>query len=305
MFKKSLCIIISILFLCLQLSQACFAKALIEDKVVAEFFKGQPFSRPIYKAALIEDEIATAAFKGKHLSKPVYTPEIIEDKIAQKTFKDQKLSKYIFKLHIIEDKIVTNSYKDKKLSKPVYKYTVLEDRVALDSFKGQKLKKTVFKYNLLDEDTIDIEVTVSALSEIKTSHAHFEIIESKHTGSGKFDIGDKVSFRIKNDVIKDGKLLIRKGTLVKAIVGNIVPSSNRGAPAEVTVERFITRDINGNKVELAGEIKKRGINLYLPYFILAVAGTPFTFGASQALLYMHGGQAKIKYGEEFTLYYEN
>jgi|GEM_PF-3603066 len=305
MFKKFFIISISVLFFCLQTCPAAFAEEFIRDEAAAEYFKGQELSRPVYKPVLIEDRVAEEALQGEKLSKPVFKQEIIEDRIAQETFRDKNVEKYRFKLHIIRDECVTRCYKGKELSRPVHRFTLLEDRVAVESFKGYNLRKPVFKYRLLDEDTIDIEITVSSTSKISTEHVHFESFKSKHTGSGDIDIGENVRFMIVNDVKKDGKVLIRKGTPVQAIIGSIVPSSNRGVPAEVMVERFITRDVNGNRVALAGEVRKRGINLYLLYTILAIAGAPFTFGASELFLYLHGGQAKIKPGDEFTVYYEH
>ncbi len=280
LFKKSLCITISALFLCFQCNLATYANDIIEDSVALNCYKGQKLSKPVFKRELIVDEVVSEFYKEKNPSK------------------------HIFKLNLIEDNFVAKIYRGKQLSKTKLNYKLLEDEVVIARYSGQKLTKPVFSYRLFDENTVDVEVTVSSSSVISTNHVHFESFGGIDLGRG-IDIGNPVTFHIVNDVKKDGKLVIRKGTPVKAIIGNIISSSSGGAPAEVTVERFITQDIYGNKIELFGEVQKRGINLYLPYYLLAVGGYPFTFGLSAFILYLHGGQARISPGHEFTLYYED
>jgi len=253
--KNFLCIKISLLFLCLQLSL------------------------PSYATDIIEDRVAIESFKGQELTKPVYT------------------------LQLIEDNFVSQSFQGMNLLKPVYKYVFLEDRVALETFAGKHLYRPVYKCKLLDENSKDIEVVVASNSTIATNHAHFELINGLNLGVGR-DIGESVRFRVEKDVIKDGNLFIRRGTPIDAIIGDIVPSSSRGAPAEVSIEQFITHDVYGNSVELLGNVTKRGLSLTLPLYLLAAGGYFFTAGFSQYILLLHGFQAKIKPRQRFTIYYE-
>ena len=57
-------------------------------------------------------------------------------------------------------------------------------------------------------------------------------------------IGDKVAFKVVKDVVKDGKVLIEKDTIVYAKIGEVSPRAMGGAPAEMTIEGFEMYDKN-------------------------------------------------------------
>lgn len=275
MFKKYFCLFITINVIAIQLNLVAYA-----DQV-------------------IEDEIIQAGFKSKNISKPVYKPSIIEDESVEKSFKNKTLSKPLIVMSIIEDETVKEQFKNKDLSKPVFKDEVIEDEFALGTLDTANIARPVYKQKFITETDTSIAIIIGCKSKIATNQADIGDIR---VGSRKLDVGDKVNFKVLNNVIKNGELFIAKDTKVDAIVGNITPSSKAGAPAELTVERFITTDINGNKVELTGNIIKKGANLTPLVYLLAYGGYPFSFGLSILALYIPGGQAVIGTQQKFTLY---
>lgn len=273
MCKKPIYILAPLLFL-LKVQLVAIAVMPVYDTVVTEYYKGHKLSKPAYKTVFVED--TSPAVMGLRTS---YRPKRVLDNI------------------------VLDYYRGRDLKRTKSSLTLLDDE-AVDVFRGQNLVHCAYKQKIFSEVQKDTEVKVSCIRKISTNHSYYGNVD-KVAGRHSIDIGDRATFRVAADIKKAGKLVIREGTVVDAIVGNIVPSSTRGAPAEVVIERFVTVDVNGKKVELVGEVHKRGINMYIPYCLLGYGAYPFTFGASIFLIYLHGGQAVIRPGETFTLLYED
>lgn len=223
---------------------------------------------------------------------PCFAIVIIEDEVARESFRGQDLVRPVFKLELIEDYVARESFRGLNLVRPVFGVGLIEDYVARESFRGQKLVRPVYKVRIVSEDSRSEKIVVTPLSTIRT-------------GRGNFNrVGDKIRFRVKDDVLVDGKLLLKKGAIVDAIVGGFVARSAVGTPAEITVERFVSRDVYGNEIEFFGDINKKGLDLTPLIAFAAYGANMFMFGLGYAVLMIPGGQAKITPKQEFAIYYE-
>ncbi|MFA6988943.1 MAG: hypothetical protein WC197_02635 [Candidatus Gastranaerophilaceae bacterium] len=218
--------------------------------------------------------------------------EIIEDDVALQAFKGQNLSKPVYKLEIIEDAVALQSFKGQILSKPVFNNGIIEDNVAMQAFKGQILSKPVFHIKLIDENAEIVRVLVKA--------DHYTIRSKNLT------INQKVCFVVVDDVKKNKELFIRKNTPMSGMVETITKAGWAGDPAELIIGRFTTTDVNGNKIDIAGEIIKTGANRAYwvrPVFYTGELLPPYS--TPLLLVYfIKGGNAKITPRKKFTLYYE-
>ena len=119
-------------------------------------------------------------------------------------------------------------------------------------------------------------------------------------------VGTRVSFKIVEDVYKNGELFIKKGTDAYAIVGRSVPAMFGGASGEVQVDRFRTFDVDGNIVRLSGVIENEGFSTGYLTNLIGMALVPFTFGTSALLVFLvPGTSGAIKPELVYTLYYDS
>ena len=117
-------------------------------------------------------------------------------------------------------------------------------------------------------------------------------------------IGETVKFKVQNDVTKNGKTIISKGSVVYASVGEVSPRGMGGVPAEMTLEKFYLTGSAGKIVELDGEINSSGYTLAVWIGLVELATTPFLFGlAAPALRVLPGGQAVVTPRKKYAVYY--
>jgi len=74
-----------------------------------------------------------------------------------------------------------------------------------------------------------------------------QIISTKHD---EIEVGDPISFKIMNDVYVGDKIYIQKGTSVKGIVDFVHNNGWAGDSAEIKLNRFITKNANGEKISI-------------------------------------------------------
>ena len=68
--------------------------------------------------------------------------------------------------------------------------------------------------------------------------------------------GQKVQFRVPNDILCNGRTILHKGDIVDARLETIVYPGRGGLPAELTIDNFEIPDINQS--QLIGEYNKKG-----------------------------------------------
>jgi len=241
-------------------------------------------------AADIEDELSAQVFKEQNLENPIYTQEIIQDECIKNL--NDKSDKPIISQEFLNDELLSNGLNEKQLQKPTVNNTIIIDYIPDKESNNQNLMKFDGKYKFIDENDQTVYIPISSINLLATQKGLFE--------------GKKVNFIVISDVMKNGEVFIKKDTPVEAFVETITKSSFAGDPAELIIGRFTSKDINGNKICITGEIDKKGANRALWVKPLMYAGycVPI-FGTPLLLLYfVKGGKAKIKPKCKFKLYLE-
>ncbi len=108
--------------------------------------------------------------------------------------------------------------------------------------------------------------------------------------------GDGVNFVVSEDVIKDGKILVKKGEKVTARIETISDSGEYGVAADIIIGNFKI-----GKIPLLGELTKEGFTH--AYWVIPVSNAAGFFipFSNYAFKFIHGGHAKIKPSETFEL----
>lgn len=261
------------------------------------YAKAQPTKKTVLKAT-IKKEIKNDQPKTK------YESEIIEDELA-KEIEAQSVQKIKYKKLEIKDDAVAILPVDTKAQKRMYKEEILDDEKVVISKSNKKYKPSDYVKQVKTEN--GSEVILRPVKRISTKSKRIKI--KKDTGEEEYrvpfpSIGDKVAFKVVKDVIKDGKIVIPKGTIVYASVGEVAPRAMGGAPAEMTLENFEMKDKNGNMISLDGEIASSGYSLSFWIGLAELATTPFLFGLAVPLLrVLPGGQAVVSPKKNYVVYY--
>lgn len=225
---------------------------------------------------------------------PIYAlAEIIEDTTAPKNTKDLVFLKAEYESEVIEDECI-KELKNKGYKKEKYQFVLIEDSIVqndedLHSLKG--LAKYNGAYKLIDEKAQITRIYVSS-SELITATTIKE--------------GQTLKFIVTKDVYRDGKIFIKKGTPVNAILELVSKQTYFGDPAEIEVGRLVTNDINGKIINIEGTIRQEGANraMWVKPLYYAGINVPYFGLLFYSLYFVKGGKAKIKPSKEFEFYYE-
>lgn len=72
-----------------------------------------------------------------------------------------------------------------------------------------------------------------------------QVISTHHD---EIEVGDKIKFFVSKDVKVDGKIYLEKGTNIYGIVDFVHNNGWAGDSAEIKFNKFITQNINGEKI---------------------------------------------------------
>ncbi len=112
--------------------------------------------------------------------------------------------------------------------------------------------------------------------------------------------GEKLQFKITEDVFINKSKILEKGTLVNATIETIITSGMNGFPDEVILNRFEIPGIKNSQIR--NEYIKTGRNRCYWVYPLKWALTPIPFVGSLTNL-IKGGHAQIKTDDIITIYY--
>ena len=207
-----------------------------------------------------------------------------------------------FNMPVIEDELADSWPSDLKNKKRKYKKEIMRDEPILISSENKKYKRSDYKKQVKTEN--GIAVVLSPVTKISTRNKKLKVDKKTAYKMAYPDIGDRVAFKVVNDVEKDGKLLVAKDTIVYAKISEVSPRAMGGAPAEMTIESFEMYDKKGNLVPLDGEIASSGYSLSFWIGLAELATTPFLFGLAVPLLrLLPGGQAVVSPRKNYVVYY--
>lgn len=125
------------------------------------------------------------------------------------------------------------------------------------------------------------------------------ILEEVTSKSGAVE-SQSLFFRVRDDVIYNGRTIAKKNDVVKAKLETVIPRGMNGFPAELIVDNFNFPEIK--KSQLVSTYTKKGMNRSLWVYPLKWALTPIPFAGSFTNFIM-GGEAKIKKTDIITVYY--
>lgn len=192
-----------------------------------------------------------------------------------------------------------------KNAKKEFEVPLIQDEPIIITEENKKLKKTVYTGKVKTEK--GIEVVLKPLHKIKTKNTSIKVKRDKEIEKYKIalpEIGERVCFKVVNDVVRNEKIIIPKNTTVYAKIGEVSPRAMGGAPAELTLEKFEILDKDGKIIPLDGTVSSSGYSLAAWIGVAELATTPFLFGLAVPLLrVLPGGQATVTPKKNYVVYY--
>ena len=289
--KKTISIIlIAALFLSMN-GLGCYAKSPIK--------KNAP--KTVLKAG-IKKEVKRS--NTKKTQKEEFVIPTIEDE-AVTSLNNVQTKKFKYKNTVIEDELISALPKTKSTKKYKYKQEILSDEKIVMSEENKKIKRSDYKKSVKTE--AGLAVVLKPLNKICTKSKRLKYHNENGTDSVNLPypyVGDRVAFKVVEDVVYNDKTIIEKDTIVYAKIGEVSPRAMGGAPAEMTIEGFEIYDKSGKLIPLDGEIASSGVSLSFWIGLAELATTPFLIGLAVPLLrLLPGGQAVVTPRKNYIVYY--
>lgn len=270
---------------------ACFAKSPIKKSA----------KKTVLKVGIKKDVKRNIPPKTK---KEEFIIPTIEDE-AITSLKNTQAKKVEYKNTIIEDDVISALPKTQSVKKHKYKQEILSDEKIVMSNENKKLKRSDYKKTVKTE--AGLAVVLKPLNKISTKNKRLKYQNENGTDSVNLPypyVGDRVAFKVVEDVVYNDKTVIEKDTIVYAKIGEVSPRAMGGAPAEMTIEGFEIYDKNGKLIPLDGEIASSGVSLSFWIGLAELATTPFLIGLAVPLLrLLPGGQAVVSPRKNYIVYY--
>lgn len=160
-----------------------------------------------------------------------------------------------------------------------------EDLVKTLEFVDVTKPETNLQYNYSSVESVPIVLRIT------------EKITTKNSGVYE---GQVLNFKVQKDVVLNGKLLLKKGLIVKANVQTVMTKGMNGIPAEIVLGNFSIPGIDNSK--LYSYYSKYGADrsLYVLPLKWALTVLPPTGSLTN---FIPGGEAKIGLKDDIILYY--
>lgn len=295
MIKQNIKKIISVILIAALFSSmnglGCYAKAPIK----------KPAKKTVLKVGIKKDVKRNIPKRPK---KEEFIIPTIEDE-AITSLKNTHAKKVEYKNTIIEDDLISALPKTQSAKKHKYKQEILSDEKIVMSDENKKLKRSDYKKSVKTE--AGLAVVLKPINKICTKSKRLKYQNENGTDSVNLPypyVGDRVAFKVVEDVIYNEKTVIEKDTIVYAKIGEVSPRAMGGAPAEMTIEGFEIYDKNGKLIPLDGEIASSGVSLSFWIGLAELATTPFLIGLAVPLLrLLPGGQAVVSPRKNYIVYY--
>ncbi len=254
---------------------------------------------PVYTESIDPEYV-----KSKNSQKKEFVMPVFVDEAAAQLPKDCKKPRYIPRQFV--DIAFVNVNVD-SVEKKAFTPVVFKDIPVKLGEEDKYFVKPVFSGRISVDNLIPVKVSPDALIKPVSKPVPAVVNGVKTNIPQEYPlVGTRVSFKIVEDVYKNGELFIKKGTDAYAIVGRSVPAMFGGASGEVQVDRFRTFDVDGNIVRLSGVIENEGFSTGYLTNLIGMALVPFTFGTSALLVFLvPGTSGAIKPELVYTLYYDS
>ena len=186
---------------------------------------------------------------------------------------------------LIRDELVETTL-DKSLKPAPYVQKVYRDKLVEKTLKGKDFGKPVPNLNYDYSDSDAVVVRLRPKTKISTH--------------SRLKDGDVVKFVVAQNIVYNGKIVLKKNSEVSAVVENISPNDRYGVPANLVISRFTTEALP--KKTLDGEINRQGKNHSVWVYPLSYFLMPF-FGAGIGTTFIRGGNVSIPPDEIIEIYY--
>lgn len=167
-----------------------------------------------------------------------------------------------------------------------------------------------FSAPFIDDDFVNETLKDKDFKEIKvnTDYNYTRIhcipiklqIDKKITTRKNLHDGDILTFKVKNDVRHNRKVLLKKGTVVTGRVKTYMTRGWGGIPGQIILDDFEIPGIDSN--QLKSTYIKKGLNLTLLIMPIKWVLTPIPFVGSFTNLII-GGSANIDSNDTIVIYY--
>ncbi len=154
---------------------------------------------------------------------------------------------------------------------------IVKDEFADTYFKNIQTEKPLPHLNYNYESTVKIPIRMHITEDIKNENHVYA--------------GQPVTFRVVNDVIYNGNIIIPKNTTVPARVETIISSGMNGIPASIIFGNFEFENIDANKIDYTYERFGQDRSLWVYPLKWALTILPPTGSLTN---FIKGGHAKLK-----------
>lgn len=127
-----------------------------------------------------------------------------------------------------------------------------------------------------------------------------QITNSISTKKDNIYDGEKLEFRVREDVFYDNKIIIKKGTIVKAEIETYITRGWNGIPAALIIDNFEIPNIEKDKLKSLYIKKGANRTIYILPVKWALTPLPPTGSFTNIIL---GGHAKITPKDKIVIYY--
>lgn len=136
---------------------------------------------------------------------------------------------------------------------------------------------------------------IGKISFAKEMPVHIKPVSKITTSNVNLQEGDSANFVIKDDVLINSKLYLKKNTPVSGIITSLEENDYQYKPATLYIDNFVAKDVNNKTVKLKGIIYKKGNDHWM---ITQFIPLPLTI--------LRGGEVQIKPKKDvFTLILED
>ena len=136
-------------------------------------------------------------------------------------------------------------------------------------------------------------------SSVTSVPINLSIVNKISTKDGVLE-GQQIHFKVREDVVYNGKTVVKAGDIVSAKVETVITSGMNGFPAEIIVDDF--KIPNVKESQIMGNYVKVGQNRCLIVYPLKWALTIIPFVGSLTN-FIYGGHAIIKPKDKVVIYY--
>lgn len=259
-------------------------------KILILFLSLQFIGIKAFADNLIQDNFVEKTLANKQKVIHVNNYVSIEDSYVDSTLKNVSIQE---KPNVVA---ISDSYVDDKLSN--FKTLVNNQSKSQELIIQDELANKIVSKSVAKSPSQTLSYDFESVNQIPVKLSIINAISSK----SPLVEGQKLEFKVLNDVKINDRQILKKDTVVNATLETVSQRQAFGVPANLVIDNFVIQDPAFKDVKLEGMINKIGANRSLWVYPLGYTFTPF-FGAGLVVFTVRGGQAIIKNTDEYTVNY--